>query len=282
MAGSKERGVAALTALGLTPTEARLYLALLRGHPATGYELANRAGVPRSAVYAALRRLTELGAVGPVSRRPVRYVPRPHDEFLELLESRTRKSIEEARQVLASFGGARPEPETWTLQGYDEILTEASRLVAEARQSVHASLWAREAQVLEQQLLAALDRGVEVVLFSFTELPDAFREARDALLVCSYRIPEAELEKYWEHRLVLVVDGRRTLLGSTAQDAAARAVVTDEPAIVEVASSTLVLDVTLWGSKLRRDTSRAVAALRAHLAPIDELQSRYSTLWDAT
>ena len=271
--------VSALVAVGLTPTEAKLYLALLQAHPATGYELANRAGVPRSAVYAALRRLTELGAVTPVSRSPVRYVPRRHEDFLRILRDRSVRLVEEAKRALDRLVNRPEEPETWALQGYEEILAEARRLVSEAVECVHASLWAREARALQPDLVAAVERGAEVVLFSFTALPEELSGASDRLLVYSYRIPEGELEEHWQHKIVLVVDGKRALLGSTEQSPGARAVVTDEPAIVEVASSNIVLDVTLWGNKLRRDTSRAVAALRAKLAPIDELETRYSVEW---
>lgn len=50
-----------LTALGLTEYEARVYLALLTDHPATGYQISKLAGIPRSMVYEALGRLEARG-----------------------------------------------------------------------------------------------------------------------------------------------------------------------------------------------------------------------------
>jgi HTH-type transcriptional regulator, sugar sensing transcriptional regulator len=52
----------ALTALGFTEYEAKVYLALLREHPATGYQLGKQAGIPRPMVYEALGRLHARGA----------------------------------------------------------------------------------------------------------------------------------------------------------------------------------------------------------------------------
>jgi Cd2+/Zn2+-exporting ATPase len=51
-----------LNALGFTEYEAKVYLALLKDHPATGYQLSKQAGIPRSMVYEALGRLDVRGA----------------------------------------------------------------------------------------------------------------------------------------------------------------------------------------------------------------------------
>ena len=59
--GIEGRVVAALKPFGFTATDSRIYLALLRQHPATGYEVAASSGVPRSAIYATLKRLEGMG-----------------------------------------------------------------------------------------------------------------------------------------------------------------------------------------------------------------------------
>ncbi|MCZ7670869.1 MAG: helix-turn-helix domain-containing protein [Chloroflexi bacterium] len=51
----------ALNKIGFTEYEAKVYLALLREHPATGYQLSKESGVPRSMVYEALKRLHNRG-----------------------------------------------------------------------------------------------------------------------------------------------------------------------------------------------------------------------------
>ena len=64
-----------MKSLGFTATDAKAYLALVKNSPATGYELATRSGVPRSAIYGVLKRLEALGLVNPIQDKPVRYVP---------------------------------------------------------------------------------------------------------------------------------------------------------------------------------------------------------------
>ena len=60
---SMEKLVESLTALGFTPTEARVYLVLVRDGEGTGYQAARSLGLSRSSVYAALDGLFAAGAV---------------------------------------------------------------------------------------------------------------------------------------------------------------------------------------------------------------------------
>ena len=63
-----------LKRIGFTDYEARIYVQLLRQSPATAYEIAKHAGVPRPNTYQALEALTQRRAVLPVSENPARYV----------------------------------------------------------------------------------------------------------------------------------------------------------------------------------------------------------------
>src|SRR3546814_7860517 len=61
-----------LKRLGFTEYEARVYVQLLRQSPATAYEIAKAASVPRPNTYHALEALAKRGAVLPVSENPNR------------------------------------------------------------------------------------------------------------------------------------------------------------------------------------------------------------------
>ncbi len=264
----EERIIAALKQLGFTTTAARAYLALLKNHPATGYELASRSKVPRSAIYNVLGRLESLGLVNAVQDKPAKYVPLAPERLFELLATRFEKSLGELEVSLESLGGGTPETITWTLQGYGNLLDRAAALIVGSEKSLYASLWLREANALAEPLRRAKAAGVDVVLFSFNALPEDLGE-----LYC-YGIPEAELEGHWEHKVILVSDQRRCLVGGAAQTEENRTVITEEAALVEMAISNLVLDVTLAGERLGTDTAEVVARLAVDLAPLDELLAR--------
>ena len=54
---AEDQIVAVMKRFGYTGSDARTYIALLQTNPATGYELASRGGIPRSAIYGVLKRL---------------------------------------------------------------------------------------------------------------------------------------------------------------------------------------------------------------------------------
>jgi sugar-specific transcriptional regulator TrmB len=267
-AGLEERIVAALRPLGFTASDARIYLALLKRHPATGYELAASSGVPRSAIYNVLNRLESRGLVNAVQRKPARYRPLEPERLLAQLEDRFREGLAELRTGLARLARPAAAGRTWTVTGYAALLEQARTLIAGGCETVHLSLWRREAEALAEPLRRAVAAGRQVVLFSFTPLPEGLGHT------LSYGIPEDELERHWPHRLVLVVDRRRALVGGAHDSDDNQALVSEDPALVETAVSNLVLDLTLYGHRFGVDTAALVGGLTTHLAPIEELLAR--------
>ncbi len=261
---TEDRVIRALQELGFTASEGKAYVALLKQHPATGYELASRSGVPRSAIYTVLRRLENLGLVNALHGKPARYVPIEPVRLSRLLESRFSETMDDLSASLRRLAMREPESSTWTLQGYDAMLQQARDLITGAKSTVYASLWGREAERLSDALVEAAKSGVRVVLFSFTALPEGTGQ------LLSYNIPEHELEQHWSHRIILLSDLQSALIGSAELGADTRSVVTTEAALVETAISNLVLDITLYGQRIGEDTGLIVAGLTAQLAPIDQ------------
>ncbi len=263
--GVEDRVVSAMKQLGFTATDAKAYVALLKGHPATGYELAARSGVPRSAIYNVLRRLETLGLINPVQAKPAKFMPLPPERLTELVEARFSRNVDELRASLEGLAQPSLETATWTVLGYSQLLEQAQGLIAAATSSVHLSAWSREAARLSGPLNRAVDSGVQVAIFSFTPLAGLPGQ------LFSYGIAEAELERYWAHKLIVIVDHDRAVIGSADETDDNRAVVTREKVLVEMAISNLVLDITLFGQRRGIDTTAVVTGLTAHLAPVEEL-----------
>lgn len=253
--------------VGLTTNEARAYLALLRSSPATGYEIAASSDVPRSAIYTVLRSLETQGLVNLLPGQPARYVPLDPRRLVEVQRARQARTLDELQAGLSAVAEAPADAPTWTLRGYGPVLDHARALIDGATSTVHASLWQREADALAGPLQRAVARGVRVLLFSFTRLPAVGT-------TLSYGIDEGELERYWTHGVILVADGARALVGGAERGEANRAVVTEDEALLGVARSNLVLDITLFGQRTGRDVSGHVLGLAHHLAPVEELLDR--------
>jgi HTH-type transcriptional regulator, sugar sensing transcriptional regulator len=261
----EQSAVETMKALGFTSSEAKAYIALLQNQPATGYEIAASSGVPRSAIYNVLKRLESMGLANAVEEKPTRYAALPVTRLYGLLEGRFGGRLQRLRQALDDLVTPPGNTFLWQFQGYRSILDAAQGLIANAERSVAASLWYREAEALTEALRTAQAQERHVVLYSFTSLPPGLGET------FAYGIPERLLEPHWAHRLILVVDGQKALVGETELGESSQAVLTENPAIVEMAVNNLVLDITLFGKREGVPTSEAIGWLQDHLAPIDEL-----------
>jgi len=246
----------ALSALGFNLNEARAYAALLGLGPATGYEVGQRAAVPRSAVYAVLRRLVERGAARSLGGSPERFVPTPPAELLALLRKRLDASGRALETAVAELDREPSRPDAFSVKGYDRVLEEAARLCAGARRSLYLSGWPRELALLEGEVAAAQQRGAHVVVFSHSALPDTL-----AGIHYSYALPEDELERFWRHRLVIVADDTRTLLAATEKARHDTAVLSETAAIAELVTSQIALDITLLAQRHHHDTRKVMARM---------------------
>jgi sugar-specific transcriptional regulator TrmB len=261
-----------LTALGFSTNEARAYRALLVESPATGYEIAQRASIPRSAIYAVLKRLEDGGLVARVEQSPVRYAPLPPLDLMSVLRRRFEGSLEALAESVRRLRPPPPPVDLWNVAGYEEVVDRAASLIDGAQHFLFLSIWRREARRLAARLDGAHKRKVKIITFSFCALDDVVPGR-----VFSYGLEEKDLEAFWKHKLILVVDHARTLMGGTEPSESSEAVITGHPAIIEVALNNIALDITLLSQRKKIDaTESMVEMLGDRLGSLDPLVAKKS------
>lgn len=265
-----EKIIALMREIGFTSNEAKAYVALLKTQPATGYEVATRSGVPRSAIYNVLAKLKDAGIINAVHHKPARYIALPPAQLQKLMTDRFSSCLESLRGSLDEVVGSAEAAFLWQIHGYREVMDSARGLIERSTKQIALSIWGREAQELEDALQSAAGRGVAVVVFSLTDLPEITGTT------FSYDINAAELEKHWGHKLILLIDNKMALVGTTELQSS-QAIITEESAVVDMALNNLVLDITLFGQRKGMDVSHHITALQSRLAPIDELISDPAT-----
>lgn len=131
--------------VGLTETEARVYVALLDG-ASDAKRLCGVAKVPYSKIHTVLRRLEEDGFAKKKGGRPRVYEVVKPKEGLERyqkklsddLANRVSKAEDALRAVAQS--GAAEKPDIWIVRGQEEILTRAYESLDDAREGVKLAL----------------------------------------------------------------------------------------------------------------------------------------------
>ncbi|GAC1539670.1 MAG: hypothetical protein NVS3B10_30160 [Polyangiales bacterium] len=262
--------VSALVPLGFSLNESRAYAALLQGGAATGYEVGQRAQIPRSAVYAVLRRLVVAGAARSIPARegaPERFAASPPDALIALLRKRFDAQAGALEESLSRLDATPEAPDAYTVRGYTRVREEAERLVGTATDRLVLSGWPRELAALAPEVRKAHKRKVYVVVFAHAAVPATLVGE-----VFTYGLDERALEGFWEPRLVVVADDLRTLVGATEQGPQDQAVVSATPAIAELATSQVALDVTLLAQRQGLDVEKVMAKmLRGRVGKLDTL-----------
>lgn len=248
-----------LEALGFTLNEARAYAALLQRGASTGYEVGQHAGIPRSAVYGVLRRLVQSGAARSMAARdgePERFVATPPEGVVALLKKRFDANTVTLEEAAKRLDTTPESPDVYGVRGYLRVMEEAERLVVTAKSQLVISGWPRELAQLAPELKKAHKRKVFIVVFSHGALPDDLPGH-----TFSYGVDEKDLEAFWKHRLVVVADDARTLVGGTEQGVHDGAVVSATAAITELATSQIALDITLLAQRLEQDVEPVMARM---------------------
>ncbi len=273
---SRQDVVQALVTLGYSLNEGRAYAALLQGGASTGYEVSQKAGVPRSAVYGALRRLVSSGAARSVSGSPERFVAAPVDSVVDLLRQRFDASADRLSTAIRSLDVEDAAPDAFSVHGYDRVLEEANRLIRGAERQVVLSGWPREFAHLLDALDEAVSRSrVKAYVFGHAAPPEHMPGVH-----FSHGLPEAALEAFWKHRLVLVVDDERTLVGSTERSPSDTAVISQTPAIAELATSQITLDITLLAQRYGHDLGDLLSEILGdRIGSLDPLLAEGPSPW---
>ncbi|MGE0788099.1 MAG: TrmB family transcriptional regulator [Sandaracinaceae bacterium] len=260
----------ALSQHGFSLNESRAYVALLTSGPSTGYEVGQRAQIPRSAVYGALRRLVSAGAARSIAGQPERFVASPAETLLSLLRDRFDASVKKLDRAIVSLDVEPVVPDAYSVRGTDRVLEEARQLIASATDRVVLSAWPRELGELSAALSEASARGVAIFIFSHAAIPDTIAGAH-----FSYGLDEVDLEAFWKHRLFLVADDQRTLIGATEGASTDNAVVSETAAIAEIATSQIALDLTLLAQRTNHNTDALMAAiLGERVGRLDDLLAK--------
>jgi len=198
-----------LAAAGFTEYEAKVYVALQRCSPATGYQIAKESGVPRSTIYEVLGKLLARGAAVTQSYGDtVRYAPVPPEELLDRMRHEFEDTLDELAEGFRHVTVTPGVPgQTWNLVGRDNILAHARQMIERAQSAVTLVVGdGDELDELMAWLQQARSRKIAVTVVS----PVPYKDENVPVIVH----PQGQqLRHALGHGLTLVVDEHDALVG---------------------------------------------------------------------
>ncbi len=259
-----------LRELGFTDYEARAYVALAATQPATAYEIAKKAGLPRANVYAALHNLEAKGAIQPVTENPVRYVPVDPERFFQNIQRTTAGLCEDVVRRLRNSVKPAESAYVSIYRGDHEVQAKLTDMIGHAREHI----WLKGPVALIEPhagtLTAAARRGVMVFLIVFGKSVSGLKPHKRIQLIPH----EGDGEPHGppsDRMLTLAVDSKSMLIASFA--GTAKASFARDYSIVYVIETLLLHEVYLaeihavFGGQLDSRFGRQLSRLRRKYRP---------------
>lgn len=261
---------AVLRELGFTDYEARAYVALAATQPATAYEIAKKASLPRANVYAALHNLEAKGAIQPVTENPVRYVPVDPEQFFRRIQRTTAGLCEDVMSTMRRSVKPAENAYVSIYHGEHEVHAKLTGMIELAREHI----WMKGPVALIEPhaaaLAAAARRGVMVFLIVFGKSVSGLKPHKRIQLIPH----EGDGEPHGppsDRMLTTTVDSEGMLIASLAGKA--KASFTRDYSIVYVIETLLLHEVYLaeihavFGSQLDSRFGRQLGRLRRKYRP---------------
>ncbi|WP_374473920.1 TrmB family transcriptional regulator [Arenimonas sp.] len=244
-----------LASLGFTELETRIYVALLRQSPQTGYGLSKALGKAPANIYQALASLSLKGAVlveeagGSRSASAV-----PPDELLEQLGRRFKASRDAAADALAKVHVPLPQNRLFQIQDVDQFYARAEALIDQAGETILFDLFPEPLRRLHPALQRAHLRGVRIAGLVYEEVDAPYPASLAARAGFA-------LERWPGQQATVVADANEYVLGLIARDGAClvHGLWTDSPYLSCMQHSGLSAEIEL-GSLAHGEDGPAFAA----------------------
>lgn len=200
-----------LKEIGFNTYEAKVYVALLKKYPATGYEVSKLAGIPQSRTYDTLKALTDKQIVAASADRPVTYTPIKPSELTKSYKRRMTANIEYLEKKLPEVKDVPLEP-LLALDDTNKTLAKVLELIRIAKKEIYLEIWSQDYKQIEKELLNAYNRNVEIRMVGYDNLQSNFG------LVYVHPFTK-KLETYFKGRvLILTADNTYTLYAKIPND----------------------------------------------------------------
>ena len=201
-----------LQSIGFTEYEAKTYLALLKDHPATGYQISKISGVPRSMVYEALGRLHARGAVlESIEGRTTLYRPLDPQVLLSNHQRSIQTLIDNLKPGLSNLFSNTNDHRVWSITDLDSIFSYSRDMLHRAKNEIFLVLNDFHYERLGESLDLVEDSGIVLNILATGQKPI---EYGNTIL---HPPLESEIQGL-THTLVILIDNSEVLIANTSED----------------------------------------------------------------
>ena len=132
-----------LKELGLNTYESKVYIALLKKNPATGYEISKIANIPQARTYDTLKALASKKIVVATNSKPVEYSPIKPKELTKRFKRKMASTIDYLENHLPEVKDNYNEP-ILSIFGTTNIQQKIIEIIRSAEKEIYLEIWSKD------------------------------------------------------------------------------------------------------------------------------------------
>lgn len=158
--------IANLEALGLSSTEAQVYIAVLQKPNVNGSQLTKQINLPKPSVYLALDKLYQKGLINLIPGKSKQYIAQDINVAFQTLRNNFNHNLDSVLLDLQELQPQKSPDEFIHIDGYNNYLAQVKQMVKSATREIYLHSNS-DLNILQTELLDALKRGVKIIIYSF-------------------------------------------------------------------------------------------------------------------
>ncbi len=162
-----------LKEIGLNGNEAKVYLALVKKFPLTGYEISKIANIQQARAYDALKSLESKGVVLASNTKPTSYTPIRPKELTKRYKRKINSTIDFLEKKLPTIKENSVEPIV-PVKGSTNAHAKIIELLQAAKKEIYLLISSSDHKFFESALMDAYNRGVEIKISGYDNFAPTF------------------------------------------------------------------------------------------------------------
>lgn len=241
-----EEKINLLNKIGLTDSEAKVYLTLVKEGSISGYEASKLSGVPRSKIYITLESLVRKGFVlFSDNDSVVKYAAVPINEVSERIKHETNDTLDELSTKLKDYGSVTDLDYIWHIKEYKNVFAKCRNIIKNTTKELLVQIWEEDLEELLNELkeIDKDDIKVGVVVFS---------ENEELILPFKHCVKHGMLKDKYDEMggrfITLVSDKKEVVFGQILSENVAEVIWTKSKPMISMASECVRHDMYFYNS----------------------------------
>ena len=204
-----------LKQIGFSDNEAKVFLELLKGYPATAYQIAKRTGLAGANVYQVLATLVQKGLVIATEGEKKLYNPLDPSSWLTDMKKSFKTNIDLITKELTSLYGSQKEDSLiYRLKNKDAIFRKVDELIAAAKYEIYFDFFPSHFDNWQTKLINVAKKGILIKGIVYQPFKNSFEN----FYISTHPWAEIVMKQHENEIFTLLIDAKQVIFGSFSKD----------------------------------------------------------------